>query len=138
MAKTRRRRCDYCGDQYRYARATSKTCSGACRQALHEQRMAEESANEQPQVEPNGGRYMQLAGRLDQHRKPSTEAQPREKPKSHEEELDELMEIVMPGGRITKSSPPAPVAQDDAGVHVTINNIPTRFPGTPLSRGRQG
>ncbi len=131
MAKTRRRRCDYCGNQYRYSRSTSKTCSPAHRQALYEQRKAEEAESEQPQMETSRhgpGRYVQLAGQFRQQPpKPST------KPvMTHEEELDELMKIVLPDGPPRVKARPAP---PPTPVHVTIKNVPTRFPGTPLNRG---
>ena len=68
-----RRRCDLpaCGKQYRYAKASSKTCSPACRQALYLQRkqirqeqsqawakaraaaMMEQTAERERQVESN-------------------------------------------------------------------------------------
>ena len=127
-----------CGNQTRAKRSTKRYCSDACSLAHRRQRKAEEAEIAPPQVESNGGRYASLHPGYHRHRKPSTEAQTSdEKPKSHEEELDELMDIVMPGGRTTSPIAPAPVAQDDAGIQVTIKNIPTRFPGTPLSRGRQ-
>lgn len=136
MAKTKRRRCDYCGNQYRYSRSTSKTCSPAHRQALHEQRKAEEAESEQRQMEPNGGRYMQLAAHLGQKpAKPSTEPV-----MSHEEELDALMKIVLPDGPPRGARMPAPPPPDprEPPAYVIIKNVPTRFPGTPLNRGRQG
>ena len=51
--KDLRRRCDLpaCGKQYRYSKASSKTCSAACRQRLYMERKAARQAFEREQLE---------------------------------------------------------------------------------------
>ena len=58
-----RRRCDLlaCGKQYRYAKASSKTCSPACRQALYLQR--KQIRQEQVETELHG-KYARMYARM--------------------------------------------------------------------------
>ncbi len=134
----KRPRCQYpsCGKQFRAKRSTKRYCADACSLAHRRQRQVEETENEHRLVQTNEHvqkDYTQLAGYFKQkQQKRSTD-----KPMTDEEFMDKWMRENMPDGppRVIR---PAPVAPDDEGIHVTIKNMPTRFPGTPLSRGRQG
>ena len=144
----KRRRCDLtgCEEKYRQTRSDRLYCSDKCRNIAHRQRKAEESENGRPSAESNGHNRVSYAEAYrraaEKPLEPSTDEPGAGEPrKSHAEELDELLNKVYggewPKGRSFRAPPPPPPT-DDGPYVITIDNIPTRFPGTPLSRGRQG
>ncbi len=162
MAKDRRRRCDYCGKQYRYLRSTSKTCSDSCRTRLSKMRREAKRA-----VRP--GRYAALEHLVKPRPQPSVGAV-----HGHQGDvLDEREAAVPPvpppeeksvAEPKPKKKPPHsrqcrarnkgnpwgykamggcdgceargwyPVEERE----IIIRNVPRHFPGTPLNRGRRG
>ena len=137
MAQKRPRcKLESCGVQFRQKRSDQVYCSPTHRKAAGRLRKAEEAENGRPTAESNGHDqpdYTTLA----QATEPSTDkGKDEDEGMTDEEFMAEWMRVNMPDGPPPRQ-PAAPVAQDDAGIHVTISNIPTRFPGTPLSRGRQ-
>lgn len=129
----KRARCklDSCRKQFRQTRSDHLFHHANCRKAFERQRKAEEAANGH---RPKGERvsYMALASLAAKARKPSTERE-----MSDEEFMAEWMRVNMPDGPPPRQPAPPP-STDDGPYVVTIKNVPTTFPGTPLSRGRQG
>lgn len=127
--KTKRRRCDYCREQYRYSDPRSKTCSASCRVRL---------SNERKKAETNGHRvsYVDGLGHLPPTAKPSTDAA---EPMDDETYMDTVLKPrLLPDGPPPPRLRPAPAPNPDPGAppaYITIRNVPTRFPGTPLDRG---
>ena len=131
MAKTKRRNCDYCGEQYRYSRSTSRTCGGSCRNRLNKRARILEPAAQPPANAP--GRDYTVLARKQKPVEPEVA-----QPKSDKEALEDLMKQVLPNGVSREARTRPPVTQQvGPPAYIIIHNVPTRFPGTPPSRGRQ-
>ena len=120
-----------CQKRFTQARSDQRFCDAACRNKAH--RMGgKPTPSEQPQNGREPVDYTPLARMRPQAPDPSTRPA-----MSNEEYLKELEKRILPNG-----VPPAlpvldPVIEELEDMEVTIYNVPTRFPGTPLSRGRQ-
>ena len=123
MANNVRRYCDNpaCGRQYRPKTARSQYCSPKCRQAVYVARKARKAPAGTGQARLTG--VFAAAAERFKRRAATAAAAPTPEP----EPVPEPAQPAAPSRRL-----PAP---DDAPVRVTIKNVPTRFPGTPLPRG---
>ena len=139
LKKTKTRRCDYCKKVYRYALATSRTCSGACRSALFRQ-LRKEEAQEQRIADAND-----LADRMAQWSSDRPDIPDLNGANGHvdpedlpplEEYVPETREHVQEPVRRRSWVFPSSYADDTADVQVTIR-VPRQPPITPLGRGRQ-
>ena len=132
MAKNLRRNCDnpQCKKQYRYKKEPSKYCSQACRQVGRRQRQAEKDKTAR-EAELNGWmaglRKRQAAAQIE----PQIETPARPRPAKPADECDCIGKDF--GHLPTCPLNPDPTRQQGrAAVQITIRNVPTRFPGTPL------
>ena len=127
----RRRRCalESCRRQYRPKLSTSIYCTTRCRVAAHRKGRS----GQKTERNGNGPRYVELLGQPQKPPEPSRDEQP-----SDEEYMAALVATMLPDGMPSGRPSPAPAPpQDGPPAHITIRNVPTRFPGTPPNRGRQ-
>ena len=124
MAKNLRRNCDNptCGKLYRYQSATSKYCGNVCRNRVARARKAaKERAAEEARAKLRG-QARQIDAQIAKPEPvepvappppttPAAPAEPKRKPRSYVFALPQKKSAV-----------------------ITIRNVPTRFPGTPLPR----
>ena len=154
MAQTNRRwrrsRCDRCGEQFRHSDPRAKFCGASCRQAARRERQKADAQAERDRIESerqasiaaqaermaaaSEGHSGVVAGDVEEYEHaPAPRAAP---VVVREEPLPELK----PLGRRRDSWGVWPSSYsdgDDDGPTVTIKNVPTRFPGTPLGRGHR-
>ena len=130
-----------CRKRFTQGRTDQRFCADACRnKAYYMGRKAERV--EQPSVNGhNRPSYTTILQRPQEATEPSTDEAGaddggNEANMTDEEFMAEWMRVNMPDGP-PKPIMPAPPSTDDGPYVVTIKDIPTRFPGTPLSRGRQ-
>ena len=125
MAKNLRRNCDYvqCGKLYRYKSATSKYCNVLCRNAAGRERKAEEDkAASEARLAELGEQARQIAQQIAKLKAEQGDEEP------------------PPPAPDTRPKPPKPInalfpPPKEEPARITIYNVPTRFPGTPL-RGK--
>lgn len=129
----KRPRCAYrnCGKQFRADRASQLYCIPKHGQAERRLRKAEESTNGH-RAEPNEGRfYNAFKDRLN----PGADI---DITTDDDEYMDGMVEVLLPDGPPPPRPRPEPSRRDDTPAgEIVIHNVPTRFPGTPLYRGRQ-
>ena len=134
----RRPRCAYpeCGKQFRQGRSDQVYCESKCGQAHRRRLKAAGVANGHHKArvnKPSGFSYVEALS----HVRMPTDAYRDDLP-SDEEYMQTLMSIVLPDGFPT--IPPEHAqenTEEPIPMEITINNVPTRFPGTPPSIGRQ-
>ena len=126
--KNLRRNCDNpkCRKLYRYKRATSEYCSTACRKDVSRERKAvEDKAASDARLAELGEQARQIAQQI---------------AKLKAEQDDEETPPPAPDTRPNPPKPPKPInglfpPPKEEPARITIYNVPTRFPGTPL-RGK--
>ena len=127
----RRRRCALpsCRKQYRPKRSDQLFCSAGCRNIA----WRKGRSGQKTERNGNGPRYVELLGQPQKPPEPSRDEQT-----SDEKYLAALVATMLPDGMPSGSPSPAPAPpQKGPPAHITIRNVPTRFPGTPPNRGRQ-
>ena len=136
MAKNLRRQCENpsCGKTFRYTKPNAKYCGRSCLNKVYRERKAERDKAEE---ESKLADLADMAAELERLRQ--VEAQIQAQPESP------VTEPEQPEQEPAPPPPPAPPKRKpvsrrfrppaDQTVRITIRNVPTRFPGTPL-RGR--
>ena len=129
--KNLRRNCDNpkCRKQYRYHRATSEYCSTTCRKDVSRERKAVEDkvASDARMVEL-GEQARQIAQQIAKLKAEQAEQEP-QSPDPDPRPLPP--KPPKPPKPISRLFPPP----KEKPASITIRNVPTRFPGTPL-RGK--
>ena len=115
MVKNLRRTCDnpLCEKLYRYSSAASKYCSRACRDKVYRERKAEK---DKAASEARWAKLREFARQIDAQIEPEPDSPAR--PARREPK---------PISRLFPEPAEKPAV-------ITIHNVPTRFPGTPLPR----
>ena len=133
MAKSRRRPCENpkCGKTFRYTKPNAKYCGRTCQNQVYRAGKAERDKAEK---EGKLADLADMAAELERLRQ--VEAQIQAQPESPVTEPEQPEQEPAP--------PPAPAPPKhppygrafrppaDQPVRITIHNVPTRFPGTPL------
>ena len=129
MSQTRRRYCDNpkCGQQYRYTRDDSRTCSDACRTMLGRVNRAEAALAAADQARAVAAAWETI--KQARAAQPTTAAVP-------PESVDRTPDAAPVEPKRKRKRPPLVFAlPKEKTVTVVIRNIPKRFPGSSLRRG---
>ena len=133
MAKTLRRTCDNptCGKTFRYTKPNTKYCGRSCRNKVYRAAKVERDKVEEAS---NLAALADMAAELERlrHLEAQIQAQP-ESPVTEPEQPEQ--EPAPPPAPAPPKHPPYGRAfrpPADQPVRITIRNVPTRFPGTPL------
>ena len=126
MVKTQRRKCDNpeCGKVYRYSKATSRYCGRRCRDKVYRDRKVE---NEKAETAARWAKLREQAQQIDAQIAKSEPGEDSEEPPAPAPVPRPVQPKPKPISRLF----PLP---KEAPARITIRNVPTRFPGTPLSR----
>ena len=125
MAKNLRRNCDNptCGKLYRYQLATSKYCGNVCKNKVARARKA---AKERAAEEARWAELREQARQIDAQIAKPEPVEPGEPPPP--------TPPAAPAERKRKRRSYVFALPQKKTAVLTIRNVPTRFPGTPLSR----